>query len=86
MADLHEKWENLVPGFFHWFQDIYDRVSCRAAPVEDDFTINGSKSLNEELKSSVHREKSTMTGFHKKFESLRAALVSDTEKAIYGYG
>ena len=35
--------------------------------------MNASESLNEELKSWVDREKSTMTGFNEKFENLRAA-------------
>lgn len=82
LADLREKWENLAPGFFHWFQkeeaDTFKTSMIesvrRAAQDEDDFTMNESESLNEELKSWVDREKSTMTGFNEKFENLRAAI------------
>ena len=90
LADLHEKWENLAPDFFRWFQkeeagtfktSMIESVR-RAAQVEDDFTMNASESL----KSWVDREKSTMTGFNEKFENLRAAQESEAEKAIYGCG
>ena len=63
LADLHEKWENLTPGFFQWFQEEADTFKTsmiesvrRAAQVEDDFTMNPSESLNEELKSLMDRE------------------------------
>lgn len=94
LGELHEKWENLAPGFFCWFQkeeadtfkaSMIESV-CIAAQVEGDFTMNPSESLNEEMKSRVDREKSTMTGFNKKFENLRAAQESEAEKAIYGCG
>ena len=84
LADLHEKWENLAPGFFPWFQkeeadtfktSMIDSVR-RAAQVKDDFTMNLSESLNEELTSWVDREKSTMTGFNETFENLRAGMGS----------
>lgn len=48
--------------------------------------MNASESLNEEMKSWVDQEKSTMTGVNEKFENLRAAQESEAEKAIYGCG
>ena len=63
LADLHRKWETLAPAFFSWFQkeeaDTFKTSMIesvrRAAQVKDDFTMNASKSLNEELKSWVDR-------------------------------
>ena len=46
-----------------------------------------SKSLNEQLKAWVDRERSSMTEFNNRFEALRAAQEAEaekSEKAIYG--
>lgn len=94
LANLQEKWEQLAPGFFHWFKkeeaetfktSMIESVRS-AAQVETDFTMNPSESLNEEMKSWVDREKSTMTVFNEKFENLRVAQESEAEKAIYRCG
>lgn len=52
LADLHEKWENLAPGFFRWFEkeeaDTFKTSMIesvlRAAQVEDDLTMQARAS------------------------------------------
>ena len=94
LCNIQQKWEHVAPGFHQWFQreqaDTFKTSMIesvrRAAQIDEEFTMNPSESINEQLKAWVERERSSMTEFNNKFEALRAAQEAEAEKAIYGCG